>query len=194
MSFFKNILEALLRRLNLLGPEVIRYNDLKAYSMVNSITLSSDMKTLYLVDNGRAISFPLSDEKMILVGLLKDQVTVATALSPGDKIDEPQPGPENPGEISTGGALLRGTGGGGQEVKVPLGPSSQWTIFYNRKHQVLGLIGAVEIDPGLNTDEPEPVDTSIFLFDLNEVVVGIISIGNALVFSRLRRGRQEAES
>ena len=57
------------------------------------------------------------------------------------------------------------------------------------KGQVMALIGAVEIDPGLNPDKPEPIDTDIFTFNLNELVVGINLIGNALVFTPLRRGR-----
>ena len=192
MPIIKNFLATLLRRLNLLAPEIVRYNDLKAYPMVNSITLSSDMSTLYLIDNGRAISFPLGKEKMILVGLMKGQVTVATSLAPGDKVAEPEPGPENPDPLSSGELLRSGSGGGGGEVgvvKVPVTSKSQWTIFYNPGHQVMALIGAVEIDPGLNPDKPEPIDTDIFTFNLNELVVGINLIGNALVFTPLRRGR-----
>jgi len=38
-----------------------KYKTSKPYTtnMLNSITLSSDMKTLYLIDNGRAISYSL---------------------------------------------------------------------------------------------------------------------------------------
>ncbi|MCB0558401.1 MAG: hypothetical protein H6573_24310 [Lewinellaceae bacterium] len=189
MPIIKNFLASLLRRLNLLSPEIVRYNDLKAYPMVNSITLSSDMSTLYLIDNGRAISFPLGKEKMILVGLIKGQVTVATSLAPGEKVDEPAPGPENPDPLSSGELLRGGSGGGVGVVKVPVTPKSQWTLFFNPGQQVMALIGAVEIDPGLNPDKPEPIDTDIFLFNLNDLVVGINLIGNALVFTPLRRGR-----
>ncbi|MCO6479222.1 MAG: hypothetical protein J5I94_21485 [Phaeodactylibacter sp.] len=180
MSFFKNILAPLLRRLNLLQPEAVRYNDLKVYTMVNSITLSTDMNTLYLIDDGRALPFPLQKDKMVLVGLLKGQVTVATSLAPDEMADLP----EGVSEGSTSGALLRG---GGQEVKAPVNPKSQWTVFFNNNQQIMALIGAVEIDPGLAPENPETTKPSIFLFDLSEVVVGIRRIGNALLVTPLRK-------
>ncbi|MCB0548623.1 MAG: hypothetical protein KDD19_13670 [Phaeodactylibacter sp.] len=192
MSLIKNTLASLLRRLKLLKPEAVRYNDLKVYTMVNSITLSTDMNTLFLIDNGRALAFPLQKEKMVLVGLMKGQITVATSLDPSEMTDLPEPGPENPEDPSTG-TLLRGSGGGsgsgggGEEIKVPVTADAQWTLIFNRKYQVMGLIGATEINPGLTPDEPEPIDPSVFIFNLNEVVVGIRRMGNALVLTPLRR-------
>ena len=194
MSFIKNFLADLLRRLKLLGPEIVRYNDLKAYPMVNSITLSTDMNTLYLIDDGRAIPFKLQKEKMILIGVMKGQITVATSLDPTEMVDDPELGPIPPGD-PTSGILKRGSGGGkgGEQVKVPVTPDSQWTVFFNRKHQVLGLIGAVEINPGLTTDDPEPTDPNVFIFNLTEVVVGITRMGNTLEFTPLRRAvKQES--
>lgn len=184
MPFFNNILTALLRRLQLLGPEIVRYNDLKAYNMVNSITLSTDMTTLYLIDNGRAIPFPLTKEKMILVGVLKGQVTVATSLAPDEMPEEESPASADP-DISAAGLLRRGDAA---EVKVPVSPSAQWTVLFNRKHQVMALIGAVEINPGLTPEKPEEPVPQIFTFNLAEMVIGIIRQGNALVFTPMRRG------
>lgn len=186
MSFIKNFLASLLRRLKLLEPEMARYNDLKVYTMVNSITLSTDMNTLFLIDNGRAHAFPLQKDKMVLVGLLKGQVTVATSLGPGESPDLASAGSESPEDLSSG-ALLRG--GAGEEVKVPATAKSQWTVFYNRNFQVMALIGAVEIDPGL-APEPKPTGTNIFLFNLTEIVVGIRRIDNALLLTPLRRGKE----
>ncbi len=186
MSFIKNILASLLRRLNLLQPEAVRYNDLKVYTMVNSITLSSDMNTLYLIDNGRAISFPLQKDKMVLVGLMKGQVTVATSLDPNEKPEFPGTTPDDDPVKRSSGTLLRG-GGGGEEVKLPVNPKSQWTVFFNRTQQVMALIGAVEIDPGLTPEDPEHTEPNIFLFDLSKVVVGIRRIGNSLLATPLRK-------
>ena len=190
MSFIKNILAALLRRLNLLGPEIVRYNDLKAYTMVNSITLSSDMSTLYLIDDGRAVPFKLREEKMILVGSLKGQITVATSLAPDEKAEAPAAGAEDP-DASSSGILLRSTDEEGnlRVVKVAAGPEAQWTIAFNSKFQIMALIGVTEINPGLTPDRPEPLKPQIFTFDLNDLVVGFTRIGNALLLTPMRRGK-----
>lgn len=185
MSIFKDILTALLRRLKLLGPEIVRYHDLKAYNMVNSITLSTDMATLFLIDNGRAIHFPLTKEKMILLGVMKGQITVATSLPPDNIVEELEPASAEVEALSAG-VLRRGDG---EEVKVPVTPVAQWTVFYNRKTQVLGLIGVTEINPGLAPGSPEQPAPQLFLFNLTELVVGITRYEDALVFTPMRRGK-----
>lgn len=185
MSFIKNILAALLRRLRLLAPELVRYNDLKAYPMVNSITLSSDMTTLYLIDDGRAISFKLQKDKMILVGLLKGQITVATSLAPDEKLEAMESGTA---DASTSGTLLRvGEAAKSGTVKVAVEANAQWTVAFNRGTRSMALIGAVEINPGLASEDPDPLRPKGFLFNLSEVVVGINRVENALIFTTLRR-------
>ena len=78
---------------------------------------------------------------------------------------------------------------------MPVTANAQWTLIFNRKYQVMGLIGATEINPGLtpeNPENPEPTVPSIFTFNLNEVVVGIRRIGNAMILTKLRR-REKGE-
>jgi hypothetical protein len=192
MSFIKNILAALLRRLRLLGPELVRYNDLKAFPMVNSITLSSDMNTLYLIDNGRAIPFKLQKDKMILVGLLKGQITVATSMAPDEKMEALESGTI---DSSSSGALLRGGDAQkGGTVKVEVASNTQWTVAFNRGSRSMALIGAVEINPGLTSEDPDPLRPQGFLFNLNEVVVGISRIGNALILTSLLRDEEKLSS
>ena len=186
MSFIKNILAPLLRRLRLLGPETARYNDLKAYPMVNSITLSTDMNTLYLIDADRAIPFALQKEKMILVVLLKGQIAVATSLS-ADEMADATAGSTGTSELSATDTLLRGEANKSGTVKVEVTPKGQWTVVFNRLFQSMALIGAVEINPGLVSEDPDPFRPKVFVFNLTEFVIGINRVDNALIFTPFRR-------
>lgn len=127
-------------------------------TMVNSITISSDMSTLYLIDNGRSIDFPFNNPRGVLIGSLKGQLSVATAIEP--------PTPE---ETSSGKTL-----------KVPT-ENAQWTMFYHIDNGVLGLIGATDIDIAI-TEPGNPVCNQNF-FDLTTTVVRIRRIGNAIEIS-----------
>ena len=68
---------------------------------INSIALSPDMSTLFLIDNGRAIYFDLSSRFGIVIGTLDGQLTVATALPDivpvEDDPDTPEPPDTPPG-------------------------------------------------------------------------------------------------
>ena len=142
--------------------------------MVNTITLSSDMETLYLIDNGRAIEFDLSSSKGILVGTLNGQLTVATAPN-GSSDGNDDSGMETATAPPTSGG---GTGSRGS-VKVSV-KNSQWTATYYIKSQSLYFIGATEIDigePAARGDEPTP---KVFAFNLRENVINIFRIGNAI--------------
>jgi len=55
--------------------------------MLNSIVLSSDMERLYLIDDGRAIEFPLT-EQGVLIGMLNGQLSVATAVKIPVPVDD----------------------------------------------------------------------------------------------------------
>ncbi len=129
-------------------------------TMLNSITLSSDMETLYLIDNGRAIPFKLSSPKGILIGTLGNQLVVATAV---DKPDAPAPpdgggGSGDDGSDTVGGAgetVTRAAGRpkAGTEIKFPILASSQWTLVYNNDHGVLGIIGVTDITGSITAPE-----------------------------------------
>ncbi len=47
--------------------------------MLNSITLSSDQETVFLIDNGEAIAFPLDEDNGVLIGLMGGQLSVVSA-------------------------------------------------------------------------------------------------------------------
>jgi len=118
-----------------------QYKTSKPYTtnMLNSITLSSDMKTLYLIDNGRAISYSLESGNGVLIGALKDQLVVASALVPTE---------ENPTPDGGGSATSRAA-----DTKLRLNTTgkNQWTLTYNRPNRTLSIIGVGDIDIGLRS-------------------------------------------
>lgn len=126
--------------------------------MVNSITLSSDMSTLYLIDNGRSIDFPFNNPRGVLIGSLKGQLSVATAIEP--------PTSEEMAEAKT--------------LKLPT-EKAQWTMFYHFDNGVLGIIGAADIDVAIA--EPGTPTCNQNFFDLNQNIVRIRRIGNAIEVS-----------
>lgn len=109
--------------------------------MLNSISLSSDMKTLYLIDNGRAISFDLTVPQGVLVGLLGDQLVVAT----GSTLPVPQDAPD----LGVAGAVEGGEVARTRPVEkkytFKAGENSQYTVSYNGKHKAFGVIGIDDI-------------------------------------------------
>lgn len=117
--------------------------------MINSLTLSSDMKTLYLIDNGRCIDFPLDNKKGIVIGTLLGQVTVVSAIEPI-------------ADNATKSASL---------TRLPV-DGNVWTLAYLPKQQASAVIGATEIDFSLRSGSggnsggsPKP---QVQLFDLSE--------------------------
>lgn len=116
--------------------------------MLNTLALSSDQETLYLIDNGRAIDFPLNSRNGVVVGTLKGQISVATAKESPDTGDD------------TDGDLPR-------KIRVTT-ENSQWSGFYNEENEVFGLIGVSDID--ISIAEPK---TQIHFVDLKENVINI---------------------
>ncbi len=126
--------------------------------MVNSITVSSDMSTLYLIDNGRSIDFPFNNPRGVLIGSLKGQLSVATAIEP--------PSAEENTAAKT--------------IKLPT-ENAQWTMFYHIDDSTLAIVGATDID--FAKPEPTPPVCNQNFFDLESNVVRIRRIGNAIEVS-----------
>ncbi len=140
--------------------------------MVNSVSFSSDMKTLYLIDNGRAIEFPIDSKRGILIGTLKGQITVVTGLmgqedaSPGTG-DDPSLAvaarPAEPVKLSTEG--------------------NQYTAFYNPDNEIMAIIGVTDID--ISISSPEDAGCDHYVFDLKDKTLRVRRIGNALEIEAL---------
>lgn len=106
--------------------------------MLNSISLSSDMKTLYLIDNGRAISYDLEAGNGVLIGALGEQLVVASALTPVENVP------------TTGGSAANSRATA-NKISLPTKAGNQWTLTYTRSTRTLSVIGITDIDIGLRT-------------------------------------------
>ena len=133
---------------------------------VNTITLSTDMTAVYLIDRGRALTFHLPGEKGVLVGLLKDQLTVVTAAE--------APPDVKPEETAT---LESPSLEGRKRLILPLA-RNQWTLMYHDPSRSLNVIGATDVDFGIAAPgEGDPnriqktVECRLFLFNLEKKVV-----------------------
>lgn len=138
-------------------------------TMLNSLSLSSDMKTLYLIDNGRAIPFDLTVSEGVLVGLLGEQLVVATAVgrprAEGEVVDPP-----------IAGDVADVSGGRGPESPKPTvndskysfkaGDNSQYTISFNGKNKALGIIGVDDISIAIEAPDDSVCNDQVF--DLSE--------------------------
>jgi hypothetical protein len=149
-----------------------RYKTSKPYTtnMLNSITLSSDMKMLYLIDNGRAISYSLESGNGILIGALKEQLVVASALTP---IEEPP--------VPDGGASSRAA-----DLKLRLNTTgkNQWTLTYNRPNKTLSVIGVGDIEIGLrNPDNSKECDSHTL--NLGKSIIHIIKKDDVIEITSL---------
>lgn len=145
--------------------------------MLNSISLSSDMKTLYLIDNGRAISFDLTVPQGVLVGLLGDQLVVATGSTVAISPDAP----------SIEGAIVDASGSTKAEGKTytfKAGEDSQYTLSYNGKNKALSIIGHDDIVINLQGTTESDCDSQIFSID-NKRAIRIIYREDALEISDL---------
>jgi hypothetical protein len=152
-------------------------------TMVNSVTLSSDMKTLFLIDNGRAISFPLDIDKGILIGTLKGQITVAT----GFEVVRETEGESLPGTGEVEPVTLSATRGHPQmpsRFVVPI-TGNQWTVAFIAKHEALAVVGATDIDIALTGDTGGLAKPNIVFFRLKEAVLHVRLFDNKLYFSLL---------
>jgi hypothetical protein len=142
----------------------------------NTITLSADMSTLYLIDGGRAIPYSLDAIGGVLIGEIKGQLTVVSALDPFPMDDK---------EIQSFSFDQRSVGTPIPTVKSAKIPTSrgQWNFLYLRERKQICVIGAVDIDIAIR--EGQGLEAQGYLFDLRESFINIQKIGNTIVFESL---------
>ncbi|WP_367388921.1 hypothetical protein [Lewinella sp. LCG006] len=148
--------------------------------MLNSISLSSDMKTLYLIDNGRAIPFDLTVPEGVLVGLLGDQLVVAT----GTTVPVPQEVPLPTVEGAIEDTEVARTRPVEKTYTFKAGENSQYTVSYNAKNKALSIIGVDDVV--IHLEAPEDGSCSEQMFDLdNKKAVRINWVKDELILTNL---------
>jgi len=132
--------------------------------MANTITLSTDMRTLYLIDDDRAIPYNLETSEGVLIGTLAGQVTVIS------------------GKGATPTLERRLTNAAKKEIPLK---DSQWTVTYNPTAETMFIIGAVEIEASIAVDK-EPACKSATLNLLGRVL-NIRKKGDMLEFYLMKQ-------
>jgi hypothetical protein len=129
------------------------------YTMVNTITFSTDMNKLYLVDAGRAIEFDLTKENGVLVGTLRGQITVATAFEFSKTEDGPSAGEATEGAVTMSAQRHLST-----KLTTDM---TVWSGAYHVKRRIICFIGATEIEVRKpNGDEEYDYKSEIHFFDI----------------------------
>mgnify|MGYP006271880481 FL=1 len=145
--------------------------------MVNNICLSTDMKTLYLIDDGRAISFPLDQRSGILIGTLRGQLTAATAFELPKPIEEADPG-MIAGATST--TLVMSATKNKEQVRLSTRKTA-WSAVFHPGRMQLSLVGATEVEIRQAGEEPVDYKAEIVSFNLKDNALNIRRTGETLL-------------
>lgn len=136
--------------------------------MINSISLSEDQKSLFLIDAERVIKFDLTAPEGVIIGKLQGQLCAVTA---------PNIGFNSSREEKT------------DSVFITVKSNDQVTLIYNRSTAALGLIGTLDIVQTITEPNKPPTpptgNCDLNLFSLDDYDVHILRRGDTLVFTRL---------
>jgi hypothetical protein len=153
---------------------------------VNSITFSADLNILYLIDNGRALAFPL-EKWGVQVALVNKQLSVVTTVDevelPSLDIGSLPTDPDVAGISGRSGIKSLKRPDGGLEIRLKVDPRDQYTSIYNPDSGVLGIIGSTDIISTLvepDRVEPPTATCQQYLFDLRREIVLIRKVGSVL--------------
>ena len=147
------------------------------YTMVNNICLSTDMNTLYLIDDERAIRFPLNQRSGILIGTLRGQLTAATAFKLPKPVEEADP------EMTTGSqstTLVMSATKNKEQVRLSTRRTA-WSAVFHPGRMQLSFVGATEVEIRRPDEEPVDYKAEIVSFDLRENTLNIRRIGETLL-------------
>ena len=153
--------------------------NLKVVTMVNTIAISTDMETLYLIDNGRAIAYSLLETRGIIIGLLDGQLTVATAVQP-PKMDMEIELPTNGGAIARAAA----NASSGKIIKLSIAKTA-WSTVFDRKNAALCFIGATEVEIRASGDGELQFKADLEFFELNQENVYVRRTKDSIVVAAL---------
>lgn len=129
--------------------------------MTNTITLSSDMENIILIDDGKACTHNLSHANGLIVGTLRGQIVAGTAES-----------------LPEAAEIL-------QTITLSL-DTERWTIYYDRPKKTLNVIGATDIDLGLVGDNEPPTKAMVYRLSIGGNPVHIRRSGNTITLCLIK--------
>lgn len=140
------------------------------------------MKTLFLIEDDRAISYALDKRNGVLVTVLRGQITVVSAPEIDRTAEEATITAERRVDLADIDGKRRPQPFP-QKVTVPV-KGNQFNIFYNQQGRTLGIIGATDIDVAIK--EEKLPGTMVSLFPLKDRIVNIRRRGNRLDFLSIK--------
>lgn len=105
--------------------------------MLNTISLSSDRTTAFLISNGNVHEFDLKSREGLIIGLLGNQLSIVRAVSKDDAVFS-DPG-EVEGDIPPPDTTPAGV------LSLPFDKSSTFNIQFNAALGALSIIGATDM-------------------------------------------------
>lgn len=140
---------------------------------VNTITFSTDMSVIYLIDSGRAIPFSLDTIGGVLIGEVRGQITVVSAMDPypGGGKDVQSFSKER----AVGIPVVK-------SAKIPTNKGN-WNFLYLRERKQVCIIGAVDIESDLQ--KSNELQAAAYIFDLREGFINIQKVGNTIVLETI---------
>lgn len=121
--------------------------------MLNTLTLSSDRTTIYLIDDGKAHEFDLTTPEGVLIGLLGNQLSIVSGVEP----ETPPGGLPDPGGIEDDTDQPSNPP---RTVTLPFDSSTSFNIQFNAAFGALSIIGATDMISTRIPNEAERTDIS----------------------------------
>ena len=149
--------------------------------MLNTLSLSSDQRQVYLINDDKVHAFQLDSDEGVTIGLLGDQIAVVNTKEVED--------PTRPNEPDLPDSTER-TADRPRVIKLSLDGKSAFNLQYNPALRAFGIIGATDListipEPG---EDPEPSgNCSLHLFDLNRNLVRMRRSKNVLTIWEVKR-------
>lgn len=147
------------------------------------------MKALYLLDEGRLISFSLLEPEGVIISTIDGQLSVVHGnamadepLPPGGVTDEE----EGSGDTPTGGdeepdapddAVARAAA---ENIEWPLDNKKQWTLTYHEETGIMAVLGATDIDGSITEHGQVKTEGYAFKIKNNNKAVKLVRKGNKL--------------
>ncbi len=144
-------------------------------TMINTITLSSDLSELILIDSGKAFTFSLDTLQGVVLGMMRGQLAVVSGVETfpdTDFTDTP--------DVPDAETAQEKAGGKNRPVRLELGKKKHYAITFFGGGQTLSVVGITDIDSSLKTAAAAEVKCTAHSFSLQDQTVLIRRIGNAL--------------
>lgn len=164
--------------------------NLKTSTMLNTIAISPEMETFYLIDNGKAIPFALLEGRGIVIGLIEGQINVATAA----RIPKMEEEAESPMDLREAVAFRSEVIEKDRKIRIIKLSLEKtiWSVAFHSKNAALCFIGATEVEVR-RPEEKEELEykPSVEFFELNKESVYMRRLRDHIVLVGLPRPEKD---